>query len=94
LTPRREKALAATADVGPVTGPLSKDLRMLDLINLLRRELIIRLRGDESGVVYVEYALLVTLIALVIVGGASLLGNNINGLFTNIASYVASITTP
>ena len=67
---------------------------MLDLINLLRRELITRLWGDELGVVYVEYALLVTLIALVIVGGASLLGNNINGLFTNIASYVASITTP
>ncbi len=67
---------------------------MLDLINLLRRELINRLRGDERGVVYVEYALLLTLIALVIVGGAALLGNNINGLFTNIAGYVASITTP
>jgi Flp pilus assembly pilin Flp len=67
---------------------------MLDLINLLRRELITRLRGDERGVVYVEYALLLTLIALVIVGGAALLGNNINGLFANIASYVASIHTP
>jgi pilus assembly protein Flp/PilA len=67
---------------------------MLDFINLLRHELVCRLRGDERGVVYVEYALLVTLIALVIVGGASLLGNNINGLFTNVASYVASITTP
>ena len=67
---------------------------MLDLIDLLRRELINRVRGDERGVVYVEYALLLTLIALVIVGGAALLGNNINGLFTNIAGYVASITTP
>ena len=67
---------------------------MLELINLLRRELISRLRRDERGVVYVEYALLVTLIALVIVGGASFLGNNINGLFTNIASYVASIPMP
>jgi pilus assembly protein Flp/PilA len=67
---------------------------MLDLINLLRRELISRLRGDERGVVYVEYALLITLIALVIVGGASLLGNNINSLFTALAGYVASITTP
>jgi Flp pilus assembly pilin Flp len=67
---------------------------MLDLINLLRREPINRLRGDERGVVYVEYALLVALIALVIAGGAALLGNNINGLFANIASFVASITTP
>jgi Flp pilus assembly pilin Flp len=59
---------------------------MLDLINLLRR--------DERGVVYVEYALLITLIALVVAGGASLLGNNINGLFTNLAGYIASVTTP
>jgi Flp pilus assembly pilin Flp len=67
---------------------------MLDLINLLRSELITRFHGDERGIVYIEYALLMTLIALVIVGGAALLGNNINDLFTNIASYVASITTP
>ncbi len=67
---------------------------MLYLINLLRSELITRFHGDERGVVYIEYALLMTLTALVIVGGASLLGNNINGLFMNIASYVAGITTP
>jgi Flp pilus assembly pilin Flp len=30
----------------------------------------------------------------VIAGGASLLGNNINGLFTNLAGYIASVTTP
>jgi pilus assembly protein Flp/PilA len=67
---------------------------MLDLINLLRRELINDLRGDERGVVYVEYALLVTLIALVIVGGATALGLNINNLFNQIAGYVATITMP
>ena len=44
---------------------------MLNLMNLLRHELITRLRGDERGVVYVEYALLITLIGLVIVGGAT-----------------------
>jgi pilus assembly protein Flp/PilA len=67
---------------------------MLNRVNLLRSELITRFHGDERGIVYIEYALLMTLIALVIVGGASLLGNNINGFLTNIASYVASITTP
>ena len=67
---------------------------MLDLIHLLRSKVITCFHGDDSGIVYIEYALLMTLIALVIVGGASLLGNNINDLFTNIASYVASITTP
>jgi pilus assembly protein Flp/PilA len=69
-------------------------VQMLDLFNHLRRVATNRLRGDERGVVYIEYALLMTLIALVIVGGASLLGNNINGLFTNIAGYIASLTTP
>jgi Flp pilus assembly pilin Flp len=67
---------------------------MLNLLNLVRSELITCLHGDEHGVVYVEYALLITLIALVIAGGASLLGNNINGLFTNLAGYIASVTTP
>jgi len=67
---------------------------MLDLINLLRSELITCLHGDERGVVYVEYALLITLIALVVVGGASLLGNTINDFFTGLAGYIASITTP
>ena len=67
---------------------------MLNLPNLVRRELITCLHGDERGVVYVEYALLITLIALVIAGGASLLGNNINGLFTSLAGYIASVTTP
>jgi pilus assembly protein Flp/PilA len=59
---------------------------MLGLINRFRR--------DERGVVYVEYALLITVIALVVITGASLLGTNINGLFDNVANYIASITTP
>jgi pilus assembly protein Flp/PilA len=67
---------------------------MLDLINLLRRELIHRLRGDERGVVYAEYALLITLIALVVIGGATALGVNINALFEGLASYIGGITTP
>ena len=67
---------------------------MLDLINLLHRELITRLHGDERGVVYVEYALLVALIALVIVGGATALGLNINNMFERLATYVNSIPIP
>jgi pilus assembly protein Flp/PilA len=53
-----------------------------------------RFRRDERGVVYVEYALLVTVIALVVITGASLLGTDINGLFNNVAGYIATITTP
>jgi pilus assembly protein Flp/PilA len=67
---------------------------MLGLISLLRRELSDRLRADEHGAVYVEYALLVTLIALVIAAGATALGLNINDLFNKLAGYIASVTTP
>jgi pilus assembly protein Flp/PilA len=67
---------------------------MLGLINRLRRELSNCLRADEHGAVYVEYALLITLIALVIVGGATALGLNINELFNNLAGYIAGVTTP
>ena len=67
---------------------------MLGLINLLRRKLSDRLRADEHGAVYVEYALLVTLIALVIAAGATALGLNINDLFNKLAGYIASVTTP
>ncbi len=59
---------------------------MLGLINRFRR--------DERGVVYVEYALLITVIALVVITGAGLLGNDINDLFNGIATYIGAITTP
>jgi pilus assembly protein Flp/PilA len=41
---------------------------------------------DEEGASAIEYGLLVALIALVIVGGATLLGQNINTLFDQAAS--------
>jgi pilus assembly protein Flp/PilA len=61
---------------------------------LLMLHTINRFGRDERGVVYVEYALLITVIALVVITGASLLGTDINGLFNNVAGYIASITTP
>ncbi len=61
-------------------------LQMLHTINRFRR--------DERGVVYVEYALLVTVIALVVITGAGLLGNDINALFNGVATYIGAITTP
>jgi pilus assembly protein Flp/PilA len=41
---------------------------------------------DESGASAVEYGLLVTLIALAIAGGATLLGGNLNTLFDSAAT--------
>jgi Flp pilus assembly pilin Flp len=43
---------------------------------------IVRLMGDEEGASATEYALLVTLIALVIMAGVLAFGNKLSGLYT------------
>ena len=45
---------------------------------------------DESGVTATEYGLLITLVAVAIIAGATLLGTNLNTLFNNVAGTVAS----
>ena len=42
--------------------------------------------NDDSGATAVEYALLASLIAIAIIGGATLLGTNINTMFQGIAT--------
>ncbi len=42
--------------------------------------------SDESGQDLAEYALLIALIALVVIAAVTLLGENINTVFTNIAN--------
>ena len=44
-----------------------------------------RLEREEKGATAVEYGLMVALIAVVIIGAVTLLGNRLNGLFTAIA---------
>jgi pilus assembly protein Flp/PilA len=43
------------------------------------------LRSDESGQDLAEYALLIALIAIVVIGAVTLLGGNISTVFNNIA---------
>ena len=58
------------------------------------RKLINRFRRDEDGPAMVEYGLLVGLIALVVALGAIVLGQDISTMFSNVASYLASIPIP
>ena len=48
---------------------------------------------DEEGANLIEYALLVSLIALAVVATAGLLGNNLNTWFSKTNSMVADWTT-
>lgn len=47
---------------------------------------------DEEGAVAIEYALLAALIAIIIIAGAKLLGDNICGTFKGIAAVIADPT--
>ncbi len=49
-----------------------------------------RFLQDESGATAIEYGLIAALIAVVIIGGAGLLGNNLNQKFTSIAGKVGT----
>ena len=48
-----------------------------------------RFLKDESGATAVEYGLIAALIAVAIIGGVTLLGNNLNTRFTTVAGQVA-----
>jgi pilus assembly protein Flp/PilA len=52
------------------------------LQNLLDRSL----RHDDRGVTAVEYGLIVFFIALIIIGAVTVLGTNLNTIFTNIGN--------
>lgn len=43
------------------------------------------MRSDEKGATAVEYGLMVSLIAVVIIGAVGLIGTNLNGMFTAVA---------
>ncbi|HEX4111358.1 MAG TPA: Flp family type IVb pilin [Stellaceae bacterium] len=47
-----------------------------------------RLPGDERGVTALEYALIAALVAVVIIGGVSLLGTNISTVFSTVATTI------
>ena len=48
------------------------------------------LLSDEQGATMVEYALMVALIAVVVIAGATLLGTNISSKLTAVAGKVGS----
>jgi pilus assembly protein Flp/PilA len=58
---------------------------MRNLLNLIK---------NERGASAVEYGLLVALIAAVIVGAVTLLGENLTGLFNSIAGIIGGVTPP
>ena len=52
-----------------------------------------RLIKDESGATAIEYGLIAGLVAVAIIASLSLLGDALQGLFSNVATTVSSATT-
>jgi pilus assembly protein Flp/PilA len=52
---------------------------------------VAELRSDDRGVTSVEYGLMVALIAAVIIGTVTILGNNLSTLFGNIATTIGGV---
>jgi pilus assembly protein Flp/PilA len=50
-----------------------------------------RVKADSKGVTALEYGLLAGLIAVVIIGGATVLGTNVNTLFNSIATSMSNV---
>lgn len=48
----------------------------------------LKAKRDERGATAVEYGLMVALIAIVIIGGVTLLGGKLNTLFSSISSNI------
>ncbi len=48
-----------------------------------------RFLRDEEGVTAIEYGLIAALVALAIIGGATALGEGLDGLFTRISGFLA-----
>lgn len=52
-----------------------------------------RFRRDRRGATAVEYALILGAIMLVILAGVTLVGSNLNGLFTRTAASIGAAPT-
>jgi pilus assembly protein Flp/PilA len=52
-------------------------------------EFVKRFIRDEEGVTAIEYGLIAALIAVAIIGGVTLLGNNLNAKFSSVASKLS-----
>lgn len=52
------------------------------------RSFLKTLGGDKRGVTALEYALIAALVAVVIIGGVSLLGTNVSKVFSTVANTI------
>jgi pilus assembly protein Flp/PilA len=52
------------------------------------RKFLTKLKSNKEGVTALEYALIAALVAVVIIGGVSLLGTNVSKVFSTVANTI------
>jgi pilus assembly protein Flp/PilA len=55
-------------------------------------ELTQKFCSDEEGVTAIEYGLIAALVAVVIIAGATVLGTNLNAMFTALGGVISGVT--
>jgi len=64
---------------------------MFGMLQIVFPTMLARFGRDEKGAAMVEYGLLVGLIALVVAGGATILGKDISTMFGAVGTYLNGI---
>lgn len=53
-----------------------------------------KLRKDENGATAIEYGLIAGLISVLIIGGVTVIGTSLQGIFDYIGTTLAGVPTP
>lgn len=83
--------MVAPAFFRPCTGPERADAAAQGATPMAAR--IRAFAGDTSGASSIEYGLIVSLIALAVVAGASSMGDEIGNLFNRIGNFMKNKAT-
>jgi len=62
----------------------------MDMVNFCKAYLTARFSNDERGAALVEYALLLALIAVAVIGALTLLGGHVNSKFSTVANSIGT----
>ena len=83
------RAIASVPSRDPKSNtPLSKKICDLGVETIMLTELVRSLWKDESGQDIAEYAVMLAVILVIVVGTVRLIGSNANNVFSNVASSI------
>ncbi len=83
--PLKMTLVSATRPIALEVRPKSPQEKASNLMDRITQYL-----SDESGASAAEYALILALVAAIIIGGMTILGNNINSTVSKVAGHITA----